>query len=265
MRRLVLWIVPLLAFAPALLAAEPPKDKDKADQPATPAEQLQAIQKELQKVGQEAQKKFTEAKTAEEKQKIRGDYQKKLKEYAPHFLEIAEKNPKDEVALEALGFALNIGQGTPAADKAIDLLLKNHIESKRLGQFCMFLGMSGSPGAEKVLRAGAEKNPEKGVQAQATLSLAQLLKRKTETPGAKKADIDKFSKEAETLFAKIEEKYADVNKDIVEQAKGELFELRNLAIGKTIPDVEGEDADGKMFKLSDYRGKVVVLDFWAEW
>ncbi len=38
-----------------------------------------------------------------------------------------------------------------------------------------------------------------------------------------------------------------------------------LAIGKVAPDIVGEDTDGKAFKLSDYRGKVVVLDFWGHW
>ena len=37
------------------------------------------------------------------------------------------------------------------------------------------------------------------------------------------------------------------------------------ALGKEAPDIEGEDSDGKKFKLSDYGGKVVVLDFWAGW
>lgn len=36
-------------------------------------------------------------------------------------------------------------------------------------------------------------------------------------------------------------------------------------IGDTAPDIEGEDIDGVPFKLSDYRGKVVVLDFWGHW
>ena len=27
----------------------------------------------------------------------------------------------------------------------------------------------------------------------------------------------------------------------------------------------GEDLNGVAFKLSDYRGKVVVLDFWGDW
>ena len=31
------------------------------------------------------------------------------------------------------------------------------------------------------------------------------------------------------------------------------------------PEIQGEDIDGKRFKLSDYRGKVVVLDFWGHW
>ncbi len=38
-----------------------------------------------------------------------------------------------------------------------------------------------------------------------------------------------------------------------------------LAIGQRAPEIEGEDIDGVTFKLSDYRGKVVVLDFWGDW
>ena len=58
--------------------------------------------------------------------------------------------------------------------------------------------------------------------------------------------------------------YADVE-GLAEAAKSSRFEILHLAIGKVAPDIEGEDGDGKKFKLSDYRGKVVVLDFWAEW
>jgi peroxiredoxin len=36
-------------------------------------------------------------------------------------------------------------------------------------------------------------------------------------------------------------------------------------LGKKAPEIAGEDIDGKKFKLSDYRGKVVLLDFWGNW
>jgi hypothetical protein len=38
-----------------------------------------------------------------------------------------------------------------------------------------------------------------------------------------------------------------------------------IVVGKIAPDFEAEDVDGNAFKLSDYRGKVVVLDFWGFW
>ena len=40
---------------------------------------------------------------------------------------------------------------------------------------------------------------------------------------------------------------------------------RRGSIGKVAPEIEGSDADGVAFKLSDYRGKVVMLDFWGDW
>lgn len=30
-------------------------------------------------------------------------------------------------------------------------------------------------------------------------------------------------------------------------------------------EIEGNDVDGQQFKLSDYRGKVVLLEFWGFW
>jgi peroxiredoxin len=48
-------------------------------------------------------------------------------------------------------------------------------------------------------------------------------------------------------------------------AEAALFELRNLAVGRPAPDIEGEDVDGRRFKLSDYRGKVIVLTFSGNW
>jgi hypothetical protein len=36
-------------------------------------------------------------------------------------------------------------------------------------------------------------------------------------------------------------------------------------VGMLAPEIEGPDLDGVQFKLSDYRGKVVMLDFYGDW
>jgi hypothetical protein len=38
-----------------------------------------------------------------------------------------------------------------------------------------------------------------------------------------------------------------------------------LAIGQPAPEIVGHDIEGKPLRLSDYRGKVVLLDFWGNW
>jgi hypothetical protein len=43
------------------------------------------------------------------------------------------------------------------------------------------------------------------------------------------------------------------------------FTLKHLTVSRPAMEIEGDDLDGKPFKLSDYRGKVVVLDFWGNW
>jgi peroxiredoxin len=48
-------------------------------------------------------------------------------------------------------------------------------------------------------------------------------------------------------------------------ARRELFELRRLRPGQPAPEIQGEDIDGRKLRLSDYRGRVVLLDFWGHW
>jgi hypothetical protein len=42
-------------------------------------------------------------------------------------------------------------------------------------------------------------------------------------------------------------------------------ESGGLGVGTAAPEITGEDIDGVSFRLSDYRGKVVLLDFWGNW
>ncbi len=45
----------------------------------------------------------------------------------------------------------------------------------------------------------------------------------------------------------------------------ELAVLERVQPGQLAPDFEAKDVNGKMLKLSDFKGKYVILDFWASW
>lgn len=44
-----------------------------------------------------------------------------------------------------------------------------------------------------------------------------------------------------------------------------LRELETLYVGATAPEIDGVNLDLKPMTLSDYRGKIVILSFWASW
>lgn len=50
-----------------------------------------------------------------------------------------------------------------------------------------------------------------------------------------------------------------------EAQASELTALKSKMINKPLPDFAMKDLNGKMVKLSDLKGKTVVLDFWATW
>ena len=83
--------------------------------------------------------------------------------------------------------------------------------------------------------------------------------------------VEEYLKAGEALLAHCQETYAEIamykgsDRMIGILAERELFEMHNLQIGDLAPDIEGIDAEGVSFRLSDYKGQVVVIDFWGFW
>jgi len=63
--------------------------------------------------------------------------------------------------------------------------------------------------------------------------------------------------------------YNQLNEYLKKSPKGKLLkeyiEIKPLSVGDMMGDIEGESLKGETVKLSDFKGKVIVLDFWAAW
>ena len=57
----------------------------------------------------------------------------------------------------------------------------------------------------------------------------------------------------------------EVEGQIVEGFFKSVENIRDLAIGRTAPDIELPNPNGEMVSLSSLRGKYVLIDFWAAW
>jgi hypothetical protein len=123
--------------------------------------------------------------------------------------------------------------------------------------------------SEMLLRALYTGDARDEVRGVACLVLAQVLMRDAAGLATRDArGAAKMHAEAEKLLEEAAGKYADVRTafdgTVGRKARSELFDLHFLAVGKPAPEVRGVDQEGKEFRLSDYKGKVVLLDFWSE-
>jgi thiol-disulfide isomerase/thioredoxin len=153
--------------------------------------------------------------------------------------------------------------------EAAELIVKRYPASPDVRNFCEVLGYLGSGPNwagqfEKHLRTILDKNSHREVRAAASFALASVVARAGEGR----------QREAEELYEEAIKKfdgssggehyfYANIEKMANDRAKQLLAELRLL--GRPAPEINGVDLDGRGMKLSDFRGKVVLLSFWATW
>jgi hypothetical protein len=264
MNRIVGGVLVLVLAVPALWA-----EGDSKDKPATPAQQYQALVKEYNDAEQAFEKQYRQAKTDEERHKLeekapRGDT------LAPKFLALAEKNPKDAVAVDALVWivqnAEEKGKESPRG-RALAILGRDHPTDLKVVNLCDWMMYTNDPESGDFLRAVLEKNSDKQSRGRACMALAMHLENRLNGRGGK--DLETGRKEVEETLERAIKDFGDVQAPrqgkIGEQAKKQLNNFRLVSVGVEVPTAEGTDQDGKKFKLSEYPGKVVLLDFWGNW
>jgi AhpC/TSA family len=233
-----------------------------------PSQKFEALKKEFRQQEDAILKQYRAAK-AEDRDKIIQQFRAAIQSADRKVFALAEENAKDPVALQALSWILSQPGGqTDEVKKALAWLARDFAASPDIGPICQSLDNAESSEAGALLQAVRDKNPSREIRGLATYALACGVFARSEERTATKADADKLRQESEQLFEELIAKYGDVKdhgKTLARKGQGSLFEIRNLAVGQKAPDIQGSDSDGKSFKLSDYRGKVVVLDFWARW
>lgn len=241
----------------------PARADEKAKKKADPVQaEFEALVEKLQAAKEEAGKTYKAAKSDKERQAVREKYQQTLRKMAGPMLALAQKYPQHELAFQAIDFVVRAAPDSQEAGKALDIIVKDF--PKEIPPIAMLVVQTNSPHADAFLKAALAKATTRDGKAILTYSMAELAKTRAENAEPESAEAAKYSKEAESLYEQVIKSYHDVDK-VTKLAEKELFALRNLAIGKVAPDIQGDDSAGKKFKLSDYRGKVVLLDFWASW
>lgn len=189
--------------------------------------------------------------------------------------------------------------------ESLDNLTKYHSTNSQVGPLCSYLGRFWNwhwreKSVVDFLKSVVKNNPVRAIRAQAIYALGCLDANKSE----QLAEFENWSKvpfyaknlttndlveiptfgssqqaaaDAEREFKEVIANYSDCldlrelrsPKDEVPHlkklAEENLFALKNFSVGKKVPEIKAGGVDGKKFKLSDSRGKICVLNFWASW
>jgi hypothetical protein len=189
----------------------------------------------------------------------------------PEFEAFAKKNTGSEFGLSARLWLLN-SYGwlrtnessvamNEAADKEVEQILGeyvDHAQFEKIGDYhYLFADDKKVELFEKLLK----QSRHKAVRASMLLRLGVL---------------DRRSKD-EAVRARGKERLGTLLRDYQDVPKGTAtygaladahlnpHPQGELAVGKPAPEISGTDTDGKAMKLTDYRGKVLVVDFWGFW
>lgn len=200
----------------------------------------------------------------------RGD-ERPAYEYAGRFVHFAQKHGDDPTAFDALVWVVRNCRSSADAEKAIDLLARDYARSPRFRAVCGALIYS-HPANEKLLRAVLDRNPDHEVRGLACVSLARKLEFESDIVGALKTNPEGVERARPSYSKQFMDWYCSRDPVAMKKEANELFEraaaefgIAPIELGRPAPEIEGLDAHGKPFRLSDYRGKVVLLTFSGNW
>jgi len=215
--------------------------------------------------------------------------------FARDFLAIAREHPDDPAAASALTGALTADPFGPTWAGAIERLAARHARSPDIGPALATIALDATrTDVEPFLRAVLRENPSPPVRAEAARALEVHLTRlageganlrahpdraarvaatfgEAELRRLRDRDEAALRREADGLLELLRRDYRDLpdgrdsGQTFGAYAESVLRERRDLVVGRPAPEIEGVDLDGRPMRLSEFRGRVVVVSWWASW
>jgi len=213
------------------------------------------------------------------------------RKFVEKFLDLAAEQPNTTASLDALNWVIKRFESGNYADRALVLLAKHHAAAVKLDEVFIYIGNNPSLQVGMFYRQviAANKNPailgkahfRLGIYLMRQLEISREVRAKPEarekydlfygkdlTAYLLAMDHAQNRKEALQHFVVIQQKYASVKTfqgQLGPLANIQEFKLAHLSVGGVAPEITGKDVFGKPLKLSDFRGKIVLLDFWGDW
>lgn len=226
---------------------------------AVPSAALQTPAQEVVAVAETAESKLASLEKRYGASKL--SYPERFAAFQAEYAALATENIGSEVGMKAEVFLLtgtwwlDASERSDAALERIAKIRKDYGTSKHLVQVIEPIGYLVAADQRAALLAEMGKSsPHPEVQGVTLLFRAKMAKGEART--AMLTELDK-------KFGQHRYKYSSLH-DIANSLLNP-HPKSELAVGKQAPEITGVDLNGEPMKLSDYRGKVVVLDFWGDW
>jgi hypothetical protein len=198
------------------------------------------------------------------------------REFYPQFRAHAEKHAGQPAALPALTWLLENNNWITDGERrqvelrwVVDRLGSDHAADPNIKDAMDSLSWLSEPAVRDIVQPLYERvvkdNPDAGAKASAAFNIAKTdyVCRVVSDGAGARSEVVGDVKRARELFGQVVREYPDT--EAAERAAGYIFELDHLQIGMKAPDFAGTDVAEREIKLSDFRGRVVVVAFWGYW
>lgn len=171
--------------------------------------------------------------------------------YSAFFLDLTRN-------LTVVGADGNTGTAfTEERKRVLEVFAANHTAKPGIAPFSIALAESGDPKSLPLLEKIMAENPEEPTKGIAALGAAMMLKGLGDAPEVMKKRLTYLR---QAIIMASDQNIGEIS--VADIVTDELYVIRYLAKGRIAPDLTGADVAGRVIRLSELRGKTVVLLFW---